>query len=251
MNWDNIVEKVSPHVVKIETPSGSGTGFFFFTYAQPQKWCAVATALHVISDAYQWQQPIKIHGHRFERPPLFLAEPHRAIFIKWQTDSAVILFQPGDLQFPEAPIPLRPVNAPISIGAELGWLGFPSLEPWTLCFFSGNVSARPEHRSAYLIDGVAISGVSGGPVVFRDDTEGVQFVGIVSAYQAARTRGESLPGLLVAQDVTHFHEMISTFNSWEEAKRKQAEEQAQLEQARAQSQITPPPAVAPQPVPKS
>ena len=29
MNWDQVVKKVSSHVVKIETPSGHGTGFLF------------------------------------------------------------------------------------------------------------------------------------------------------------------------------------------------------------------------------
>lgn len=181
MNWDNIVERVSPHIVKIETQDGSGTGFLSL-YTEDRTWCAVATALHVIHNANLWQQPIKIHVYNFSKPPIFLIEQHRVIYTNYQTDSAVILFKPGDLELPETPIPFRPIHPPLSIGVELGWLGFPSLEPFTLCFFSGNVSARPEGRNAYLIDGVAISGVSGGPVVFSSNTEGVQFVGVVSAY---------------------------------------------------------------------
>ena len=59
MNWDQVVQKVTPYVVKIETPAGSGTGFLF-AYNEDHSWCGVATALHVVSAADEWQQPIKI-----------------------------------------------------------------------------------------------------------------------------------------------------------------------------------------------
>ena len=74
-----------------------------------------------------------------------------------------------------------------------------------------------KNRKAYLIDGVAIHGVSGGPVFFLTDTDGVQIVGIVSAYQANRATGESLPGLLIAQDVSHFHNLESRIQSMKKA----------------------------------
>jgi hypothetical protein len=74
-----------------------------------------------------------------------------------------------------------------------------------------------------MIDGVAIPGVSGGPVILSSVAEGCQFIGAVSAYRAG---GQALPGLLVAQDVSHFHTVISTLRSWDEAKAKKAEEEA-------------------------
>jgi hypothetical protein len=88
----------------------------------------------------------------------------------------------------------------LPIGAEVGWLGFPAIAQYTLCFFSGNVSAWQEWRNAYLIDGVAINGVSGGPVIYSTPTDGVQIVGCISAYRANRATGEALPGLSIAQD---------------------------------------------------
>jgi len=30
MNWDQVVQKVTPYIVKIETPTGYGTGFLSF-----------------------------------------------------------------------------------------------------------------------------------------------------------------------------------------------------------------------------
>jgi Trypsin-like peptidase domain len=224
MNWENIVMKVSPYVVKIETQSSSGTGYLCY-WQDMQSWCGVATAFHVIQDADDWHQPIKIHNYNFTKQ-VFVQASERFIWTEPKLDSAVIFFNPSKLEFPEKLIPLRPKEKIISIGNEVGWVGYPSLEPYNLCFFSGCVSARRNDNSAYLIDGIAINGVSGGPVLYLDDTDGVQFVGIVSAYQANKLRGDTMPGLLIAQDVSLAHDVIDAMTVAEAAKRKQAEEEA-------------------------
>jgi hypothetical protein len=224
MNWDNVIKKVSPYIVKIDTPTGSGTGFLC-GYNEDKSICFIATANHVISDAEEWQQPIKIYNHALEKTT-FLKESVRVIFPDLVTDSAVICCAPNELDFPKEPIPLLPMDITIEIGVEVGWVGYPSIESNTLCFFSGSVSARRKNRSAYLIDGVAINGVSGGPVIFRHETDGAQIVGIISAYHANRQGGDALPGLLIAQDVSHFHKVIQSLKSLAEAKKKKAEEAA-------------------------
>jgi hypothetical protein len=81
-----------------------------------------------------------------------------------QNDSAVILFSREKLSLPGTVLSLLAMNRYVVVGAEVAWLGFPSVAPETLCFFSGNVSAV--FGGGYLIDGVAINGVSGGPVFF-------------------------------------------------------------------------------------
>src|ERR1019366_6072997 len=205
MNWNAIVDKVSPYVVKIETPRGHGT-VFLCLYNQDKTFLGIATARHVVSYADEWQQPIRVQ-HFPSGTIKFLKEADRTILSDPDTDSAVILFAPGDLGLPQELIQLLPTTASLDIGTEIGWLGYPALAAYTLCFFSGNVSARREH--SYLIDGVAINGVSGGPVIYSIDTEGVQFVGTVSAYMSNRATGDVLPGLAIAQDVSHFHDMIS------------------------------------------
>jgi hypothetical protein len=221
MNWDEIVAKVKPYIVKIETPSGSGTGFLCL-YNEAKKWCGVATALHVVNDADDWQQPIRIR--HLPSSEIFLKESQRVIFPDWKTDSAIILFEkPEKSALPEDLIGLQPLEKPLDIGFEVGWLGFPYIEPFTLCFFSGCISARREDRKAYLIDGVSINGVSGGPVFYSTSTEGVKIVGIVSAYQANRATGTTLPGLLIAQDVSHFHDVIKHIKSIDEARKKKQE----------------------------
>lgn len=84
------------------------------------------------------------------------------------------------------------------------------------------VALRPD-RKAYLIDGVAINGVRGGLVLYSTETVGVQIVGTVSAYRVNRTTGDALPGLLIAQDVSHFHAVTGKMRSIDEARRKQQE----------------------------
>ncbi|KAA3621536.1 MAG: serine protease [Proteobacteria bacterium] len=233
MDWEQATALASPHVVKIETPTGYGTGFLAF-YNSDRTWCGIATAAHVVSHADDWQQPIRIR-HEFSQNPVFLTSKDRVVFIDPQTDSAVILFLKGDLQLPEIPIALLPVDAPLSVGVTVGWLGFPVIQQSTLCFFSGSVSARLDPGKAYLIDGVAINGVSGGPVIHCHNSDTIQFVGAISAYHANRATGETLPGLLVASDLSHFLDVAMSVRSIDEANRRKREfESTQRPDAQAQ-----------------
>lgn len=137
------------------------------------------------------------------------------------------MFQkPPKFQFPQIIIPLLPVDKPISLGCEVGWLGFPAIEPYTMCFFTGSISAHRSDRNAYLIDGVAINGISGGPVIYSTDADGVSIVGVMTAYRANRTSGDALPGLSIAQDVSHFHDIIQQVKSMDDAKKKKEEAEA-------------------------
>lgn len=233
MSWDTIVKKAAPYIVKIETQSGSGTGFLC-GYNQDKSFSLIATALHVVRECEEWEQSLKIYSSNCEKTTFF-KESERVIFTDRKTDSAVLFVPTFHFDFPQELIQLRPMAAPISIGHEVGWLGYPAIDPWTLCFFSGSVSARREDRSAYLIDGVAINGVSGGPVLFPDPTDGAQFVGAVSAYRANWQSGDALPGLLFVQDVSHFHKIIKMVSDMDEAKKKKAEEDAKKKQMEGSS----------------
>jgi hypothetical protein len=229
MEWNEVVDRVTPYIVKIETPMGHGTGFLCF-YNDNKTFFGIATALHVVSYAHEWQQPIRLH-HYPSSTTMFIKASERLIFVDRDTDSAVILAHPGKLKLPDDSLALLPSSASLAIGSEVGWLGFPALAPSTLCFFQGSISARQEH--AYLIDGVAINGVSGGPVFFWTDVVGVQIIGTVSAYFPNRAAGDALPGLSIARDVSHFHDTIKRIQSLDEAiakQQKQEEEQAQKTQ---------------------
>ncbi len=241
MNWDDSIQKINPHVVKIETPTGYGTGFLAF-YNNDNTWCGIATAAHVVNHADVWQQPIRIMSESSESPR-FLKSDERVIYLDHSTDSAVILFLKNEFELPERPIALIPTNDACGIGNDVGWLGYPAIEPNSLCFFSGTVSARQLTRKAYLIDGVAINGVSGGPVFHCPSPSMVQIIGCVSAYHANRVTGEALPGLLRAQDVSHFNEVTEFVRSIDEAREKKQEfEEAQREKF----EVNPTPVIPPQ-----
>src|SRR5574338_601649 len=70
--------------------------------------------------------------------------------------------------------------------------------------------------------------------------EGVQIVGIISAYMANRARGDALPGLSFAQDVSHFHDVTLQLKNLKEARRKQIE-QAKAAETKALAADVPPP----------
>lgn len=230
MNWDQVVQKVTPYIFKIETPAGHGTGFLCL-YNSTKTLCGVATTLHVVEYADTWKQPIRL-SHHSSSEQIFLKDSEYSVIPDLTTDSAVILFKSPVFELPSKLIELIPLGAPLSIGKEVSWLGFPAIEPFTLCFFSGNVSAWLEFRKAYLIDGVAINGVSGGPVTFLNNADGVQIVGIVSAYIANRATGDTLPGLLYAQDVSHFRGVIDQIRSLDDANKKKQEIEQQQRRRR-------------------
>jgi len=244
MDWNQIVEQVTPHIVKIETPQGHGTGFLCL-YNEDHTLVGIATAYHVVEHAEKWQEPMRIH-HEHSGKVAFLKEPDRFIMFDPSSDSAVILFMASHLILPSEPIELLPIETRLPIGVDVGWLGYPAIGLQELCFFSGNVSARVDRRHMYLIDGVAINGVSGGPVLYSTVVDGVnvhKIVGTISAYMVNRNTGEALPGLSMAQDVSHFHTAVSHIRSLDDARRQKAA-QAQL----AAQQSTVPAVSVPDPV---
>jgi hypothetical protein len=250
MSWNQAYKAVEPYIVKIETPAGSGTGFFF-TYNEGKVLISIATALHVVKDADDWRQPLKIRQVSSGKE-LYL-EPHaRAILPDYDRDTAVILLATktvtdAGLTVPEIMLPLFPSNKYKPIGTALGWAGYPAIAPFTLCLFQGGVSAFNSDNDSYYIDGIAINGVSGGPVFeyTAGDKDGVvkppNIVGIVSAYHYNRQGGGNLPGLLMAHDATHLNKIVEEQKSLDEAQKRAAAEQAQRTSAASPSAEGQPP----------
>jgi len=227
MPWHQAYDKIRPYVVRIETMEGFGTGFLF-AYNKDHSLAALATASHVIEDAADWKQPIKV-WHPDSNATLYLEEGNRVDWLDRAHDAATILIGGDDLKLPSEVLPLLQADKVKKIGVEVGWVGFPRLAPKKICFFSGTISAHLADEDSYLIDGVAINGVSGGPV-FSQKEATPEIIGVVSAYMANRRLGESLPGLLQAQDLTAFHEHIQKVKSLDDAKQKKDEAQKQIQQ---------------------
>lgn len=215
VQWHDIIEKLTPYVVRIWTPQGSGTGFIVSSSKSTQL-CAVATAGHVINHAYYWEEPIRIE-HIASGKTLMLHQADRVINTKEETDTAAVIFERKDMVVPSDLLPLTPKDKYFKPGVEIGWLGFPAIPHANLCFFSGRISAWIESDNAYLVDGVAINGVSGGPAF----VVGNMLIGVVSAYIPNRAMGEPLPGLAVVRGVNQYHDLAQEFETLDQAKAKE------------------------------
>jgi hypothetical protein len=217
--WHEAIAQMEPHIFRITTPGGSGSGFLVSkSTATPLR--VIATAAHVIAHAHYWEQPIRLH-HFLTGKTVLLRPTDRAINIDEDTDTAGILFREDDeIGLPDLTLPLVEKNYHIKPGVQMGWLGFPAVSRLNLCFFSGPVSAYLEGESAYLVDGVAINGVSGGPA-FRRAVDTAELVGVVSAYIPNRVTGDALPGVAVVRDVNRYHHLADRLKNLDEAKAQQ------------------------------
>ncbi len=109
-------------------------------------------------------------------------------------DTALIIVKTGEPLFEESELlPLLPFDSMLARGADIGWLGFPGMTEPELCFFHGYISGYLNDPPTYLVDGVAINGVSGGPAFDNRS----HIVGLVSAYIPNKVDSfTTLPGLL-------------------------------------------------------
>jgi hypothetical protein len=151
---------------------------------------------------------------------IFLAPEDRVIYLNRRRDSAAIVVAGDALPFPKKVLPMIAADKYHSIGREVAWMGYPSVAYPNLCFFRGAISAYLQDEECYLVDGVAINGVSGGPLfgLYVNDDESIKLLGSVSAYMPNRVSGGTLPGLLRAQDIAPFHKIIVKLKDFEEAK---------------------------------
>jgi len=217
MPWYMALNLIKPYVFKISTPRGSGTGFQI-SYYKNRKLCGIATAYHVIKNAAEWGEPIKI-VHYESGKSIMLKENNRVIIPYPKKDLAFIVFNHKE------DIPIK-LDAPELIGSriilkqgvQIGWCGFPAVAPENLCFFNGYTSCYLEAENYYLVDGVAINGVSGGPAFYIfPRTNQLKICGVISAYIPNRIAGETLPGLCVVTSVESYQETLKNLKSLDEA----------------------------------
>lgn len=218
MEWHEAVAALRPHVVRISTPEGTGTGWLL-SRGSATRTCAIATAAHVLQQAHDWDQPIKI-SDAASKQSVMLRAPDRAIFIDSERDTACVVFSPGQFPLPSAPLTLSAKDRYTKVGVEIGWLGFPAIPGAGLSFFSGRISSWQHPTGTYFVDGVAISGVSGGPA-FRIDGQTPVLMGVVSSYIPNRAAGGALPGVAVVRNVSQLHDVTASLRSLDDARRQQ------------------------------
>ena len=193
------VKKIRPHVVKIQTMDGWGTGFFSARIPKLSG-VGIATARHVIERADEWHQPTKLYCYGAE-PVLVQYDKWSPLFHEAGEDAAVIVVFGDIVSPPEERLPRIHSKIYRSPGSEVGWVGYPSVHPEDLCFFSGCVSVYDQAKERYLLDGVVIPGVSGGPVFYWDEEAGSpKVIGSITGYTHPKDRGTV--GLSVANEIT-------------------------------------------------
>lgn len=148
ISWKQAVEIIQPHVVKIITPHGFGTGFLL-AYNKDKTMCAIATAYHVVKESNLWEEPIRILHYSSGKVKLLRAS-NRFILSDVDLDTAVILSFPkkdkddkddkDEFPLPKKPLPFISQGRHLRVGVELGWVGFPVVSQYNLCFFSGKNS---------------------------------------------------------------------------------------------------------------
>ncbi|MDP3182279.1 MAG: serine protease [Desulfobaccales bacterium] len=219
--WAKALETLQAYSFKISTPSSSGTGFLIKCGITNNIY-GVATAYHVIEHAHQWEEPIKLL-HTASGKQVVIRHPDPFIFHKPLQDVAIILFFNKELALPEEELNLVPEDKSIKAGIPIGWVGYPAVAPNNFSFFTGAVSCFLQDQLAYLVDGVAINGVSGGPAFTVTDDGTPLIMGVVTAYIPNRATGESLPGVCFVASIHRFYDFIKEIKSVEEAREKAKE----------------------------
>jgi hypothetical protein len=209
--WALAAERVSRVLFRIETDTKAGTAFAILWAEDPSKHgfaTLFATANHIVADYKQGS-------------PLSLTSADGSSTLDTQACTlTVIPPSSGDYDIalisatsersilpPSYLVPLLSHDLYAPRGAQLGWLGFPSIVWPELCFFQGSLSGYLSEPYAYLVDGVAINGVSGGPAF---NNEGTVF-GVVQSYIPNRpTKELTLPGLMAVVPIASLDHWISS-----------------------------------------
>ena len=215
--WTSAMDEVRDFVFQIKTPYGAGTGFVI-SYLKGGRYCGIATAHHVIRDALEWETPVRLTHYATKKMKLFKPGEYSVSILR-EKDLAFILINKGALELPERPLPLPPEGRYLKQGVEVGWCGFPVIAPEELCFFSGHISCVLREGGSYLVDGVAINGVSGGPT-FVPFSGKHYLCGLITAYIPNQATGKPLPGMSVITSIQLYQELLEHVKSPEEAKEK-------------------------------
>ena len=203
--WHEVVDRITPITFRVYTGNTAGTAFIVSWKGNDAQQSAIlATAWHVIEEAAS--KPIDVQIVSSDRRKIFdtrVDEMRVQQIGSSAHDTGLILLRskkpiiaPGQLA------PILDFRSMIARGTEVGWLGFPGFVEPELCFFHGHVSGFINKPPLYLIDGVAINGVSGGPVF----DERCHLTGLVSAYLPNRvSKQTTLPGLAALVPINAIH----------------------------------------------
>ena len=194
--WHEASARVAKATFRVYTPDAMGTAFLFSVGRKKNGGyiAMLATAWHVVKKASNGTT-IRLRNQH-DREVVFSQGGNMAVIeVSKEFDVAIIVvLSPDDLFPQETLLPILPSDFELRRGAEVGWLGYPGILNPELCFFQGHIAGMLRApRVGYLVDGVVIRGVSGGPIF--DDR--CHLAGLVSAYLYDRIESISvtLPGV--------------------------------------------------------
>jgi trypsin-like peptidase len=196
-SWEELIRRVEPLVFRVHAGPCLGTGFVIGTGGRNTggRRVAIATAWHVIEEAAPAAETLELVRSDGTALSTLVSHPVEVMQVgPSECDTALILAEAREpLIATENLLPL-PLETMLPRGSELGWIGYPGLVAPELCFFRGVISGYLEKPPIYLVDGVAIHGVSGGPAFSRNGL----LVGFVSSYLPnVLGSGQTLPGLMI------------------------------------------------------
>lgn len=196
-NWWDIAESLARQTFQVRRESCCGTAFLVSQGIEQEStlrhYC-FATAWHVIEDVL-----------KDERFALFRSHDKLAIDVDTnrimttrlgpsEFDLGFVFLRTVDnLLQPEEMMPVRGLKTFPSLGEDLGWYGYPGSLEHEPMFCRGTLACFRTDPYAYLINGIAYPGMSGGPV---SDQYG-WVVGVVSEWWGDGSLPH-IPGMLQA-----------------------------------------------------
>jgi Trypsin-like peptidase domain len=207
--WYEVAERVGRATFRLYTDKSMGTGFLLLAGSRPEQHIAVlATAYHVVDDVVTGttMRVCDQTGREVVRS----AEGNIAITeIGNDLDCALLIVTSKTRLFSEdLLLPILPTDAQLRRGAEIGWMGYPGIVEPELCFFQGHVAGMLRDPPVYLVDGIAINGVSGGPVFDNR----CHLVGLVSAYLPNKVADNlTLPGVSWMVPINFIYAWVTKF----------------------------------------
>jgi hypothetical protein len=203
MGWTDVVDRASNSIFRVYAGSSAGTGFVIGLGSDRQtgdNYAMLATAWHVLKDLSGTPDDITIVSAN--KQEVFSSSATEIGFYRLgdaRYDMGLILVKTDDLLIKQFELlPLYPYDSILARGSKICWLGFPGIVEPELCFFHGYISGYVNDPLGYLVDGVAINGVSGGPAL----DERAHVIGLVSAYLPNRVdRVTTLPGMMLLMPI--------------------------------------------------
>ncbi len=198
MSWEKVIKRVERIVFRLLAGDSAGTCFTVSIGKLPETKSIhymFATAWHVVKEVAGSDQPIYMVAANGKTICEAKAGCYAVFSLGSEAfDTALVMVKsPEDIISQNDLLPILGPETQMPRGMEIGLAGFPGIVGGEFCFFKGTISGYLHKPPSYLVDGVAINGVSGGPAF----DSSAQIIGLVSSYIPNQVdEHTTLPGLL-------------------------------------------------------